>query len=687
MLGFSLQYEIGYSNVLTMLDLGGMPLHAEDRGADDTLVIAGGPGSQNPELLAPFIDLFVIGDGEPSLPVVCDMWAEMKGDATLSRADKLARIAGAVDWAYVPRFYDMVYAEDGTIAEIRRTRDDVPAAIKPCVIQGLDDIPLPDAPIVPFVETAHDRIAIEIMRGCPWQCRFCQSTVIKRPLRYRTVETIVNAALDSYRNTGHDEISLLSLSTSDYPKFEELVTRMSEVFTPLGVKISLPSLRITETLKKIPALLQEGRRGGLTLAPEVARDDMREQIRKPIDNQDLYEGAAEAFRRGWRKVKLYFLCGLPGERPADLDGIVEMAETIAKIGKDVTGRYRRRHRQRLQLRPQAAHALPVERDAGAGLLPLGPPLPAEADQDPVGDAQVPRHRDQPARRDPDPGRPPGCRRARRSLAPRGPARRLDRALRRQALVGDLRGPRDRRAVLQPADPAGRGGPPLGPHPRQEGTRLPGQGARPLGRPAHRDGGRRLTRRPTGDLLMAEDRWEKRTLKLTEPHGWHSSPGYNIFVADRGAVRFDIPQGWIIKPDSPSIKFHDHEPPDDDCTLALTVMHLPPGDWSGVPLGTLIEQLVRAETRPGAEWGEVVVGGRVDLDLAWIETRFADPTQGQRRARSRIALARAENIQPLITFDFWEDDVFRSVPVWDEILRSLRVAEPILDPRLGQPNRG
>ncbi len=338
-LGFSLQYEIGYSNVLTMLDLGGVPLKAEDRSADDTLVIAGGPGAQNPELLAPFIDLFVIGDGEPSLPVVCDLWAEMKGDASLSRADKLARIAASVDWAYVPRFYEMTYAEDGTIAEIHRTRDDVPAAIKPCVIQGLDDIPLPTAPIVPFVETAHDRIAIEIMRGCPWQCRFCQSTVIKRPLRYRTVETIVNAALESYKNTGYDEISLLSLSTSDYPKFEELVTRMSEVFTPLGVKISLPSLRITETLKKIPALLQEGRRGGLTLAPEVARDDMREQIRKPIDNKDLYEGAAEAFRRGWRKVKLYFMCGLPGERPADLDGIVEMAETIARIGKDVTGRF------------------------------------------------------------------------------------------------------------------------------------------------------------------------------------------------------------------------------------------------------------------------------------------------------------------------------------------------------------
>jgi radical SAM family uncharacterized protein len=337
-LGFSLQYEICYTNVLTMLDLGSIPLHAADRGPDETLVIAGGPGGQNPELLAPFVDVFVIGDGEPSLPVVCDLWGELKGSG-LSREEKLARIAASLSWAYVPRFYEPIYADDGTIAEIRKLRADVPSAIRPCVIADLEGTPLPLRPIVPFVETAHDRIAIEIMRGCPWQCRFCQSTVIKRPLRYRTVETIVAAALESYRNTGYDEISLLSLSSSDYPHFEELVTRMSEVFIPLGVKISLPSLRITETLKKIPALLQEGRRSGLTLAPEVARDDMREQIRKPINNEDLYEGCAEAFRRGWRKVKLYFMCGLPGERKADLDGIVEMADTIARIGKEVTGRY------------------------------------------------------------------------------------------------------------------------------------------------------------------------------------------------------------------------------------------------------------------------------------------------------------------------------------------------------------
>ncbi|MBX9694781.1 MAG: radical SAM protein, partial [Cyanobacteria bacterium] len=317
----------------------GIALHAAERGDDDTLVIAGGPGAQNPELLAPFVDLFVIGDGEPSLPRVSELWKELQGSG-LSREEKLARIAASVDWAYVPRFYEPEYDDAGIQTGLIRTRDDVPAAIKPCVVHDyLAESPLPTRPIVPFVETAHERIAIEIMRGCPWQCRFCQSTVIKRPLRYRPVESIVSAALEAYRNTGYDEISLLSLSTSDYPEFERLVERMSEVFTPLGVKISLPSLRITEMLKKIPALLQEGRRSGLTLAPEVARDDMRSQIRKPINNEDLYEGCREAFKRGWRKVKLYFMCGLPGERAVDLDGIIDMAETIARIGKDVTGRY------------------------------------------------------------------------------------------------------------------------------------------------------------------------------------------------------------------------------------------------------------------------------------------------------------------------------------------------------------
>ena len=261
--GFSLQYEICYTNILTMLDLGGIPLHSKDRTLRDPLMIAGGPGAQNPEVLAPFIDLFVIGDGEESLPWIMDKWLSLKEKGGKSRHEMIAEIAGSTDWAYAPMFYEPEYHADGTIAAMHRLRSDVPREVSACTIsQDFDAIPLPTRPIVPFVETTHDRIAIEIMRGCPWQCRFCQSTVIKRPLRVRSVETIVQAALESYRNTGHNEISLLSLSTSDYPYFEELVKRMHEVFTPLGVNISLPSLRINHQLRSLPKLVQGVRRGG-----------------------------------------------------------------------------------------------------------------------------------------------------------------------------------------------------------------------------------------------------------------------------------------------------------------------------------------------------------------------------------------------------------------------------------------
>lgn len=344
LVGFSLQYEVCYTNVLTMLHLGGIPLHSKNRTMDDPLVICGGPGAQNPEVLAPFVDIFVIGDGEESLPWLMEKWVSLKekwraGDRR-TRQDLVAEIVGSTTWAYAPAFYEPEYHADGTIAAMNRTRSDIPREIMACTIdQDLDAIKLPTRPVVPFVQTPHDRIAMEIMRGCPWQCRFCQSTVIKRPLRVRSVETIVQAALESYRNTGHNEISLLSLSTSDYPYFEELVKRMHEVFTPLGVSISLPSLRVNHQLRSLPDLMKGVRRAGLTLAPEVARDDMREQIRKKIKNEDLYEGCRAAFKNGWQRVKLYFLCGLPGERQVDLDGIVEMSETISAIGKEVKGRY------------------------------------------------------------------------------------------------------------------------------------------------------------------------------------------------------------------------------------------------------------------------------------------------------------------------------------------------------------
>ncbi len=349
-LGFTLQYEICTSNLLTMLDLGGIPLRSTERTLDHPLVIAGGPCAQNPEPIAPFVDLFVTGDGEPSLPLICDEWLNLKTaensacglapeQSRRQREELLAQLATKFPFAYVPRFYEPEYFADGRVAAINRTRGDVPETIEPSVISDLDATPLPTKPILPFVECVHDRIAIEIMRGCPWQCRFCQSTVIKRPLRVREVETIVAAALESFRHTGHNEVSLLSLSTSDYPYFEPLVRRMKEVFGPLGVSIAFPSLRVNEALKVVASLIGTERHSGMTLAPEVARDDMREQIRKKISNQDLFDGCRYAFQNGIDKIKLYFMCGLPGEREVDLDGIIDMSETIARIGKEVRGKF------------------------------------------------------------------------------------------------------------------------------------------------------------------------------------------------------------------------------------------------------------------------------------------------------------------------------------------------------------
>lgn len=351
--GLSLQYEISSPNVLTMIDLGGIPLEAVDRTLNDPLLVAGGPCCQNPEPMADYFDVMITGDGEPILEKICDLWLEIREgyrqeDGSFAtgplgkqqREDALARVATSLDCAYVPRFYEPEYAE-GRIATLNRTRQDVPETIAPSVISDLDSIPLPTRPIVPYIECVHDRIAVEIMRGCPHLCRFCQSTVIKRPLRIREVDTIVDAALESYQNTGYNEISILSLSSSDYPHFEPLVLKLHEVFKPLGVNISVPSLRVNEQLRTLPILLGSDRRRSMTLAPEVARDDMREQIRKKIKNSDLIEGTRVAFRNGFDSIKLYFMCGLPGERPVDLDGIVDLAEAIATVGKEETGRYAR----------------------------------------------------------------------------------------------------------------------------------------------------------------------------------------------------------------------------------------------------------------------------------------------------------------------------------------------------------
>ncbi len=336
-LGFTLQYELCYTNVLTMLELAGIPLVAQQRTLDHPLVIAGGPCVANPEPMTRFIDLFVLGDGEESLPELCDLWLGLKQSGG-DRSAMLAGMAARLPYAYVPRFYRQQYDAAGRPTAVEPTRPDVPQNIQPAVVADLDAVPLPTSPVVPHVESVQDRITIEIMRGCPGRCRFCQSTTLRRPLRFRAVETILEAAAESYWHTGYNEIALLSLSTSDYPHFEELVGRLQATFRPLGVSISVPSLRVNQQWRTVTNLLNTDRRSGLTLAPEVARDDMRRQIGKSIKNEDLYEGCRRAFENGFSRVKLYFMCGLPGERETDLEGIVEMAETISRLAKEVRGR-------------------------------------------------------------------------------------------------------------------------------------------------------------------------------------------------------------------------------------------------------------------------------------------------------------------------------------------------------------
>ncbi len=335
--GFSLQHDLCYTNVLTMLDLGGIRLRADDRAADDPLVVAGGPCAWNPEPMAEFIDAFVLGDGEAALPAVCDAWIDSAGRG-LSRSERLLRLAAGLPFVYVPRFYEPAASGVGP-GMVRRTTAEVPERIEPAVLDDLDAAPLPTSPIVPWVETVQDRIALEIMRGCPGRCRFCQSTTIKRPLRFRSVESIVDAARAAYRNTGHNEISLLSLSSSDYRWFDELMQRMQSEFRPLHVAVSLPSLRVNEQLRTAAELLNTDRHGGLTLAPEAAREAMRVRLGKPITDDDLYAGCRKAFEYGFSRVKLYFLCGLPGEQPEDLDGIIEMAENVSRLAKEVSGRF------------------------------------------------------------------------------------------------------------------------------------------------------------------------------------------------------------------------------------------------------------------------------------------------------------------------------------------------------------
>ena len=324
--GFSLQYEMCCTNVLAMLDLAGIAIRGGDRTDSDPLVVAGGVGAMAPEPMAPFIDLFVVGDGEHAVLALADAALSTRG---MPRAERLRALADASPHFYVPSLYRERRDGDGRLVGLEPIAEGVRPRIERALVDDLEHAAYPLWPIVPFVETVHDRITLEIMRGCTQGCRFCQAGMTRRPVRARSVERLQEIADASYRATGHNEVSLVSLSSSDYPQLRGLLDAMGETFDCRLVNVALPSLRVDDQLAGLPEALGRIRKSGLTIAPEAASEELRARINKNITTDDLLAGVRAAYREGWRSVKLYFMIGLPGETDDDVDGIVDLAYEVS----------------------------------------------------------------------------------------------------------------------------------------------------------------------------------------------------------------------------------------------------------------------------------------------------------------------------------------------------------------------
>lgn len=327
-LGITLQYEMCYTNVLQLLDLAGIPFHTSERTEKDPIVIGGGPCAYNPEPLAEFFDLFYIGEGEVVYDSLLDLYKEMK-HAGASRQDFL-RKAASVPGIYVPSLYRAEYREDGTLANFFPLYPDVPEKVEKQLVLDLDSAPYPKAPVVPYVKAAQDRVVLEIQRGCIRGCRFCQAGMVYRPLREKTLDTLKREADYLLKSTGYEEISLSSLSTSDYRELPELMDYLLDICPQSGVNISLPSLRIDSFSLDMMGRVQDVKKSSLTFAPEAGTQRMRDVINKGLTEEDILTGAGTAFEGGWNKVKLYFMLGLPGETEEDIRGIAHLCEKVAE---------------------------------------------------------------------------------------------------------------------------------------------------------------------------------------------------------------------------------------------------------------------------------------------------------------------------------------------------------------------
>ena len=337
-LGITIQYEMCYTNILQILDLSGIPMHAADRDETDPIVIGGGPCTYNPEPLAAFFDLFYIGEGEIAYPRLFALYREKQAEG-FSRQEFLRR-ASHIPGIYVPGLYEAAYQEDGTLASFAPVYPDVPETVTKQIVMDFDQVPYPESPVVPYIKATQDRVVLEIQRGCIRGCRFCQAGMIYRPLRERSLAMMTDVADAALESTGNDEISLSSLSSSDYSQLPGLCNYLIDHYRKKNVNISLPSLRIDAFSLDVMSKVQDVRKSSLTFAPEAGTQRMRDVINKGLTQEMIRHGATEAFKGGWNKVKLYFMMGLPTETEEDMKGIAHLAETIAMDYYQLPSEYR-----------------------------------------------------------------------------------------------------------------------------------------------------------------------------------------------------------------------------------------------------------------------------------------------------------------------------------------------------------